>query len=108
GVGWGEESGADTQLLLVVVVISSLVLALARKTGLPSTIPLLVAGFGLGLAPGVPRLEPDPAFLIPVLLLPVVYVSTAGASLQLVRTTFWSARLPGALLLLGPALVLAS
>src|SRR5215213_8803996 len=77
------------------VVASALLLVVARRFGLSQPLLLIVSGLLVGLAPGAPRLEPNPFLIIELLLPPLLYASTMTTSFHLLRATLWVAVLPG-------------
>ena len=59
-----------TLLLLAVVAAVTL---LAARIGVPYPIPMVVAGLGIGLLPGVPRIELDPELVLALFLPPILF-----------------------------------
>jgi CPA1 family monovalent cation:H+ antiporter len=61
------------ELLLGLLAVIAVVVALAPWTRVPHPILLVVIGIAIGLAPGLPRVELDPALTLLVFLPPLLY-----------------------------------
>jgi CPA1 family monovalent cation:H+ antiporter len=59
------------------------------------------------MIPGAPRIQLDPQIVLQVLLPPLLYSLTLGASVQLFRATLYSAVLPGVLLTVATMVAVA-
>src|SRR5881394_260294 len=71
-------STIQTLLLLLAVMVA--VAVIARRINVAPTILLVIAGIGLALAPGLPRIELAPEFVLLVILPPLIY--SAGVSMS--------------------------
>ena len=61
-----------TFILLLLAVVAAVTL-LAARIGIPYPILMVVAGLGIGLVPGVPRVELDPELVLAVFLPPILF-----------------------------------
>src|SRR5437773_8537437 len=68
----------ETMLLLLAVLV--VVAIIARRLDTAPSILLVVAGIGLALVPGLPRIELAPELVLLVLLPPLIY--SAGVSMS--------------------------
>ena len=68
------------QTFLFLLGVLALVAVVARRLNIAPSILLVVAGIGLALAPGIPRIELAPEFVLLVLLPPLIY--SAGVSMS--------------------------
>ncbi|MES1155556.1 MAG: Na+/H+ antiporter, partial [Pseudorhodoplanes sp.] len=68
------------QTFLFLLGVLALVAVVARRLNVAPSILLVVAGIGLALAPGIPRIELAPEFVLLVLLPPLIY--SAGVSMS--------------------------
>lgn len=68
---------------------------------LPGTLVLVAAGAALAFVPGLPPLRLDPELLLGLILPPVLYAGTVGASLHLLRFTLLTGVLLGVVLALA-------
>src|SRR6201988_3618633 len=68
----------QTFLLLLAVMVA--VAVIARRTNVAPTILLVVAGIGLALTPGLPRIELAPELVLLVILPPLIY--SAGVAMS--------------------------
>jgi CPA1 family monovalent cation:H+ antiporter len=59
-------------ILLLLAVVAAVTL-LAARIGIPYPILMVVAGLGIGLVPGVPRVELDPELVLAVFLPPILF-----------------------------------
>ena len=59
-------------ILLLLAVVAAVTL-LAARIGIPYPILIVVAGLGIGLVPGVPRVELDPELILAVFLPPILF-----------------------------------
>ena len=59
-------------ILLLLAVVAAVTL-LAARIGVPYPILMVVAGLGIGLVPGVPRVELDPELVLAVFLPPILF-----------------------------------
>jgi monovalent cation/hydrogen antiporter len=66
-------------LILLLVVISAVVLV-AKRIKIPPAILLVITGVGLALIPGLPTLELAPDFVLVLVLPPVIYSSAVAMS----------------------------
>src|SRR6266581_4417321 len=68
----------QTLLLLLAVMVA--VAVIARRINVAPTILLVIAGIGLALTPGLPRIELAPEFVLLVILPPLIY--SAGVAMS--------------------------
>jgi monovalent cation/hydrogen antiporter len=73
-----------TALVLGGLVVVLLANALARRSGLPSSVLLVVAGIGYGFLPG-PNLELDPHVVLALVIPPLLYAAALQSSLTALR-----------------------
>src|SRR6266571_3914330 len=71
-------STIQTLLLLLAVMVA--VAVIARRINVAPTILLVIAGIGLALTPGLPRIELAPELVLLVILPPLIY--SAGVSMS--------------------------
>src|SRR5436190_11311875 len=71
-------STIQTLLLLLAVMVA--VAVIARRINVAPTILLVIAGIGLALTPGLPRIELAPEFVLLVILPPLIY--SAGVAMS--------------------------
>ena len=88
----------ETQAIPLILAASGLLLILAQKLYTPPSVLFILSGIGLALVPGVGVVHLDPGVILDLLLPPLLYSLTLGASYHLFRATFSSAVLPGAAL----------
>jgi Na+/H+ antiporter len=62
------------------VAVTALAAVAARRTALPPSIFLVLVGLGLGLVPGMPRIELRPDLVMTLLLPPLLYSAGVGMS----------------------------
>src|SRR3954451_22851689 len=74
-----------TALVLGGLVVVMLANALARRTGLPASVLLVVAGIGYGFLPG-PNLELDPEGVLALVIPPLLYAAALQSSLTALRS----------------------
>jgi CPA1 family monovalent cation:H+ antiporter len=73
------------ELLLLLLAVVTALSGAARRLGIPLPFVLVVAGIGLGLAPGIPRVELNPDIVLVLVLPPLLYaaaLSTAFADFR--------------------------
>ncbi|MEA2621693.1 MAG: monovalent cation/hydrogen antiporter [Chloroflexota bacterium] len=63
---------AEFELILLILVVVAIIVTIARKIGIPYPILLVVGGLGIGLMPGVPRIQLDPDLALVVFLPPLI------------------------------------
>jgi len=68
------------QIMLLLLAVLVAVAVIARRLNTAPSILLVVAGLGLALVPGLPRIELAPEFVLLVLLPPLIY--SAGVSMS--------------------------
>src|SRR6266480_1223951 len=71
-------STIQTLLLLLAVMVA--VAVIARRINVAPTILLVIAGIGLALTPGLPRIELAPELVLLVILPPLIY--SAGVAMS--------------------------
>jgi Na+/H+ antiporter len=71
---------ATLQTLLALLAVLVIVAVLAQRLKTPPAILLVIAGIGLALVPGLPRIELAPELVLLVLLPPLIY--SAGVSMS--------------------------
>jgi len=71
---------ATIQILLLMLAVLVVVAIVARRLNIAPSILLVVAGVSLALAPGLPRVELAPEFVLLVVLPPLIY--SAGVSMS--------------------------
>ena len=59
-------------ILLLLAVVAAVTL-LASRIGIPYPILMVVAGLGIGLVPGIPRVELDPELVLALFLPPILF-----------------------------------
>ena len=79
------ESGPLALLYLGLAVVVVLGVAVARRTGLPDPVVLVVVGFGASFLPGVPQLQIPPEVVFLVFLPPLLFRASFLTSLQTLR-----------------------
>ena len=68
------------QSLLALLAVLALVAVVARRLGIAPSILLIVAGIGLALVPGLPRIEMAPEVVLLLMLPPLIY--SAGVAMS--------------------------
>src|SRR5215831_13229452 len=68
------------QIMLLLLAVLVAVAVIARRLNTAPSILLVVAGLGLALVPGLPRIELAPEFVLLVMLPPLIY--SAGVSMS--------------------------
>src|SRR5229473_8217869 len=71
---------AAIQTLLLLVAVLVVVAVIARRINVAPTILLVIAGIGLALTPGLPRIELAPEVVLLVILPPLIY--SAGVAMS--------------------------
>jgi CPA1 family monovalent cation:H+ antiporter len=71
---------ATIQTLLLLLAVMVVVAIIARRINVAPTILLVVAGIGLALTPGIPRIELAPELVLLVMLPPLIY--SAGVAMS--------------------------
>ena len=61
------------QTLILLLVVIAVVAAVARRVQIPPAILLVIAGIGLALTPGLPRIELAPELVLLGILPPLIY-----------------------------------
>ncbi len=56
------------ELVLLLLAVVAAVTLLATRIGMPYPILMVIAGLGIGLLPGLPRIEPEPEIVLALLL----------------------------------------
>ena len=87
----------NVELLIALLAVATAVAELAERSRLPYPILLMLAGTGLGLLPGLPRVELPPDLVFLLFLPPLLYAAASGTS----WLDFKAARRPIGLLALG-------
>src|ERR1700690_2650980 len=71
---------ATIQTLLLLLAVLAMVAVVARRLNLAPSILLVIAGIGLALAPGLPRIELAPELVLLGILPPLIYSSGVAMS----------------------------
>src|SRR5215813_8089796 len=71
---------ATLQTLLLLLAVMVIVAIVSRRINVAPTILLVIAGIGLALVPGVPRIELAPEFVLLGILPPLVYSAAVAMS----------------------------
>src|ERR1051325_7186391 len=71
--------------VVVIVAISVLGAALARRLGFVAPLVLLVAGLGLSFVPGLPQVHIEPELVLIGILPPLLYVAALQTSIPAFR-----------------------
>src|ERR1700675_1601972 len=71
---------ATIQTLLLLLAVLAVVAIVARRLNLAPSILLVIAGIGLSLAPGLPRIELAPELVLLGILPPLIY--SAGVAMS--------------------------
>src|SRR5262249_59426772 len=79
--GAGEQRMHGFELVLALVVGVAVVSTVARRTGLPAPVLLVVTGLAVAKIPGVPRVELDPDLVLVLILPPLLYSAALNSSL---------------------------
>src|SRR2546427_248356 len=87
----------QTLLLLLAVMVA--VAVIARRINVAPTILLVIAGIGLALSPGLPRIELAPELVLLVILPPLIYSAVVAVSTG--AFSFWQAAGTFALIVVG-------
>src|SRR5438093_896918 len=66
-------------LVLLLAVVAAIAIVAARLK-IPAAIPLVLAGVGLALIPGLPQIELAPELVLLLVLPPIVYISAVNMS----------------------------
>ena len=66
----------DIEALLVLLAVTTLLVAIARRVGVPYPILLVIGGLALSFVPGLPHVELDPEHVF-ILILPPILQSAA-------------------------------
>ena len=61
------------ELVLLLLAVVAAVTLLATRTGMPYPILMVIAGLGISLLPGLPRIEPEPEIVLALLLPPILF-----------------------------------
>src|SRR6516162_6916026 len=75
-----ERMAATLQTLLLLLAVMVIVAIVSRRINVAPTILLVIAGIGLALVPGVPRIELAPEFVLLGILPPLIY--SAGVAMS--------------------------
>lgn len=92
----------------VMIVASGLLLFVAKQTKLPQSLLLIVCGILIGLIPGLPRIELNPAVVLDLLLPPLLYAGTVTAFVGLLRRNITGGVLLGVLLIIATTAAVAT
>ena len=61
------------ELVLLLLAVVAAVTLLAARIGMPYPILMVIAGLGIALLPGVPRIEPEPEVVLALVLPPILF-----------------------------------
>ena len=90
------------ELILALLIAVAALVTIARGIGMAYPVFLVIGGLGLGLVPGVPRIEIDPDLIFLIVLPPLLYVAAFFTPLRSLRANL------GTISALAVALVLAT
>jgi Na+/H+ antiporter len=76
----------DIALVVVLLFVVALLAVASRRVGIPYPILMVVAGLGLGLVPGLPRLELEPDLVFLLFLPPILFSAAFFTSIRELRT----------------------
>ncbi|HZH25937.1 MAG TPA: hypothetical protein VEY95_02035 [Azospirillaceae bacterium] len=98
-----------TEVELVALVLAGVgpLMAVARVLRLPDSLLLLGAGVAMAYVPGLPPARLAPGLVLALFLPPIIYAATVRLSVHLLRFTFVTGVLTGALLALGTTAAVA-
>ena len=65
----------SAELILGLLIAVAALVTIARRLGIAYPIFLVIGGLGLGLVPGIPRIEIEPDLIFLVVLPPLVYIA---------------------------------
>ena len=85
------------ELVLLLLAVVAAVTLLAARIGVPYPILMVVAGLGIGLVPGLPRVELEPEMVLALFLPPILF----SAALNLSPRDLWRNVRPISLLAVG-------
>ena len=90
------------EVILALLIAVAALVTIARRLGIAYPIFLVIGGLGLGLVPGVPRVEIDPDAIFLIVLPPLLYIAAYFTPVRGLRANF------GVISSLAVALVLVS
>ena len=90
------------ELILALLIAVAALVTIARGIGVAYPVFLVIGGLGLGLVPGVPRIEIDPDLIFLIVLPPLLYVAAFFTPVRSLRANL------GTISALAVALVLAT
>src|SRR5579863_9329647 len=71
---------ATIQTLVFLLAVIAAIAVVAKRSGIPPAILLVLSGVGLALVPGLPTIEIAPEFVLLVMLPPIIYSSAVAMS----------------------------